>query len=188
MRHGCQHHKQQRGAAPFTRPGAEKHYPPDLRVEPAHMHLDLFVNVNGATLEGRNTITVRGNGGTGDELRLHAVGFEHIDVIEAELVPDWDIPPSTVHTQDPEDDGADEQRPPKRRPPSDLSWRYDGDELVVRWPTPLADGEERRIAIDYTVVEPASGLFFSKPTDLFPDAAWFAATDNETERARHWLP
>lgn len=184
MRHGCQHHKHHHGAAPFTRPGAEKHYPPDLRVEPVHMHLDLFVNVNGATLEGRNTLTLRGRGGTGDALELHAVGFDHIEVIEAELVPEWDTPPSVPRIEPP----SDEDAPPKVRPASSLRWRYDGETLHVRFAEPLADGEERRIAIDYRVVKPASGLFFSKPTDTQPDAAWYAATDNETERARHWMP
>src|SRR5690606_17858216 len=46
----------------------------------------------------------------------------------------------------------------------------------------------RRLAIRYRCERPASGLFFSSPHSVDPEAAYFAATDHETERARHWLP
>ncbi len=69
-----------------------------------------------------------------------------------------------------------------------LSYHYDGETLSVVWEEPFASGEDRKLALSYRVVKPASGLFFSKPTDAYPDAPWFAATDHETERARHWLP
>jgi aminopeptidase N len=69
-----------------------------------------------------------------------------------------------------------------------LESRYDGRRIRLRWSEPFAAGEERRIAVRYRVARPTSGLFFSKPTDAYPDQPWFAATDHETERARHWLP
>src|SRR5690606_37766856 len=40
----------------------------------------------------------------------------------------------------------------------------------------------------YGVIHPVTGLFFSKPDGAYPNAGTWAATDHETERARHWLP
>lgn len=71
---------------------------------------------------------------------------------------------------------------------SELSWRYDGEKLNVQWPNPFEKGEERRVKITYRVVKPVDGLYFSVPDDEYPDRTLYAATDNETERARHWLP
>lgn len=182
MRHGCQHHKNAHGAAPFTRPGAEKHYPPDLRVEPVHMHLDLFLDLHGQTLRGRNTLRVRGNGGTGDTLELNAVGFDAVRVRPIEALPSDDVPPSAIDRRE------CIEGPPSVDDAPVLQWRYDGDRVHITWPTPLADGEEREVVVDYRVTRPNAGLYFSRPTDADPTAPWYAATDNETERARHWMP
>lgn len=65
---------------------------------------------------------------------------------------------------------------------------YDGAKLVVTWDAPFAQGEQRHVAIRYQVVAPVAGLYFSYPTDDVEDRPLWAATDHETERARHWLP
>ena len=70
----------------------------------------------------------------------------------------------------------------------DLTWRYDGRKLAVQWGTPFTPTEERRVEISYTVISPIDGLYFSQPNENYPDQAWYAATDHETERARYWLP
>lgn len=69
-----------------------------------------------------------------------------------------------------------------------LRWSYDGEVIAVAWTEPFAAGESRAVAVRYRVVEPASGLLFSGPSEISPAAPWLAATDNETERARHWFP
>ena len=69
-----------------------------------------------------------------------------------------------------------------------LVHRYDGRELSITWEEAFETGEERRVAIRYRIVEPRTGLFFSRPLAAYPDRAFYAATDHETERARHWLP
>ena len=71
---------------------------------------------------------------------------------------------------------------------NDLSYQYDGRKLSVRWDEPFTSNEERRVEVAYRVVKPVDGLFFSKPDEAYPDQTWYAATDHETERARHWLP
>ena len=70
----------------------------------------------------------------------------------------------------------------------ELHWDYDGNKLNIIWSDPFRAGEERQIAITYRVVEPVDGLFFSQANESYPDQTWYAATDHETERARHWLP
>lgn len=71
---------------------------------------------------------------------------------------------------------------------AEVSHRYDGQQIVIRWAKPFALGESRAVAIRYRVNQPTSGLYFSKPDDAYPDAGYWAATDHETERARHWYP
>lgn len=70
----------------------------------------------------------------------------------------------------------------------ELHWSYDGKLLKLRWADGFDAGEERRLAVQYRVEKPVTGLFFSKPSKEYPDAGTWAATDHETERARHWLP
>jgi aminopeptidase N len=65
---------------------------------------------------------------------------------------------------------------------------YDGRAIRVTWDQPWKAGERRSLVVAYRVHDPVSGVLFSAPTAESPDAPTFAATDNETERARHWLP
>ncbi len=69
-----------------------------------------------------------------------------------------------------------------------LDWSYDGEEITINWSDSFKSNEERRIAVTYKVVKPVDGLYFSSPNEAYPEQAWYAATDHETERARHWLP
>ena len=69
-----------------------------------------------------------------------------------------------------------------------LTWRYDGQKLTIQWDTPFTPNERRRVEITYTIIKPVDGLYFSQPNEAYPDQAWYAATDHETERARYWLP
>ena len=70
----------------------------------------------------------------------------------------------------------------------EVMWRNDGKQITIRWAESFAAQEERQVAVHYAVVEPSSGLYFSQPSDTYPDMPWYAVTDHETERARHWLP
>jgi aminopeptidase N len=69
-----------------------------------------------------------------------------------------------------------------------LAWHYDGRTLELQWTAPFSVGEQRRVQVAYCVTEPVAGLYFSKPNEAYPDQSWYAASDHETERARHWLP
>jgi len=139
----------------FILPGAEKHYPPDLELEPIHLDIDLHVDLEAEACEGTVTTTVEARRDGPTELRLHGVAFENVAVSD----PDGNA----------------------------LTWRYDGQEIAIAWESPVSHHDRRRVAVSYRVEKPTSGLYFSKPDDAYPDAPRWAATDHETERARHWL-
>ena len=153
---GCRHAETSRG---FASAEAPRHYPPDLSIEPVHLHIDLHVQIDRERAEGRVTHTLRVNTPGARKLRLHAVDLQIAAVTDT-----------------------------SQARPLEVSWRHDGERLVVTWPEGLEAGSERALAIDYSVERPTSGLYFSSPSAAYPERARWACTDHETERARHWLP
>ncbi len=145
-----------RAAEGFTLPGAERHYPPDLGLDPIHLDIDLVLDLEAGSAAGTATTVVVARRAFEEKLVLHAVALEDVQV------------------RDPDGHA--------------LSYDYDGYELAVSWKQPFTRGERRRVAVSYRVVRPTAGLYFSSPSAETPDAPWYAATDHETERARHWLP
>lgn len=69
-----------------------------------------------------------------------------------------------------------------------LHARYTGTHLHIRFLRPVLRSESATVTVRYRVHHPIAGLYFSRPTEADPDRGWFAATDNETERARYWMP
>jgi len=153
--HVCACHRRSAGGE-FTIPGAIAHYPPDLSLEPAHLEIDLRLDLERQTAGGTVTTTVEARREGPRSLELHAVDFQSVRVADADGKP--------------------------------LSFRYDGRTIHATWEQPFAAGERRRLAVTYEVEKPVTGLFFSKPSKEYPKQVWYAATDHETERARHWLP
>ncbi|MFK8004406.1 MAG: M1 family aminopeptidase [Polyangiales bacterium] len=138
----------------FTTPASTAHHPPDLRLEPVHLRLDLDLRIDAQELVGTATHTVRCNDAGARTLTLNALEFAEVDV---------------------QGEGVE--------------FDYDGALLRIHWHHPFDKGEEREVSVRYRVVEPRTGLNFSSPAaydDI--DQARFAVTDNETERARYWLP
>jgi aminopeptidase N len=140
---------------PFALPGAERHYAPDLELEPVHLELVMRLDIEGESATATVTHAVEARRASSPTLTLHAVGFVDVGVRDR-------------------DDRA-------------IDWRYDGKQIIVRWSDAFASGERRHVVVDYRVVRPVTGLTFSRPSEAEPDAPFFAATDSETERARHWL-
>lgn len=64
----------------------------------------------------------------------------------------------------------------------------DGTRVRLAWRSGLALGESRTVTLAWRAVVPVAGLYFSSPDDVEPDRPTFVATDNETERARYWMP
>lgn len=69
-----------------------------------------------------------------------------------------------------------------------ISYVYDGKKIAITWEDSFEKNEMRDIAISYRVREPIAGLYFSSPKYAYQSSGIWAATDHETERARHWLP
>lgn len=63
-----------------------------------------------------------------------------------------------------------------------LTWRYDGDAVHVTWATPRGRDQRCRVRVRYHTRDPLTGMIFRGQGE-----GRFAATDHETERARHWL-
>ena len=80
-------------------------------------------------------------------------------------------------------DGVDMELESVESPNRELSWDYDGRQLVVAFKEGLGRGESCQLRIKYRVTEPVAGLYFW-PAE---GSAKLAFTDNETERARYWL-
>ncbi len=69
-----------------------------------------------------------------------------------------------------------------------LDFHYTGEKLQLVWAEPFARGDERRVKIAYHLDHPLTGLSFTGPDEAYPDRPSLVVSDNETERARFWLP
>lgn len=67
-----------------------------------------------------------------------------------------------------------------------LDYTYLDGRLTVRFPRPVTDHAEMKIA--YRVRHPARGLYFRGPDAVEPDATWQVWSQGESEEARHWIP
>eukprot|EP01080_Neovahlkampfia_damariscottae_P007656 gene7656-11976_t len=63
-------------------------------------------------------------------------------------------------------------------------FRYDGNFITIWWNEEWKVNEERKIKIEYDIIEPTSGIEFSENS---PFNYEYAITDHEPERARYWL-
>ena len=69
-----------------------------------------------------------------------------------------------------------------------LHSRYDGDHIHILFEEALEVGEEASVTVHWRVESPRVGLVFSGNTAALGESPCMVATDNETERARYWLP
>jgi aminopeptidase N len=74
-----------RGGAPsgpgFALPGAEDHYSPDLRLEPVHLDLTLFVDVLAQSLDVTERLRVRARTAGVQSIRLDGIDLAELDVL-----------------------------------------------------------------------------------------------------------
>ncbi|MHA1921097.1 MAG: hypothetical protein ACTSWX_15215, partial [Promethearchaeota archaeon] len=67
-------------------------------------------------------------------------------------------------------------------------WDYDGKKINLYWEKTFNKGEKRDVTIEYRINDPISGMYFSYPDEKYPNRSKFVVTDNESIRARYWLP
>lgn len=65
----------------------------------------------------------------------------------------------------------------------DLNFSYDGHLIHIRLSKAVEKGKTTTITVNYVVVDPIDGLFYSGPFE-----GQYVVSDHETERARYWLP
>ncbi|MHA2028190.1 MAG: M1 family aminopeptidase [Candidatus Kariarchaeaceae archaeon] len=65
-----------------------------------------------------------------------------------------------------------------------VNWEYDEKFISVTFNENVPKGTKVDLKIDYKVVEPSAGLYFSH----FDEEIKWCGSDHETERARHWFP
>jgi hypothetical protein len=61
-------------------------------------------------------------------------------------------------------------------------FRYDGHHIFLEWATPFTINEERKVTIDYKVIDPIAGLYFQKPDAIYGIESQYCITDHETEK------
>lgn len=67
-------------------------------------------------------------------------------------------------------------------PTDGVQCRYDGRVITCQFDDDFQSDEERAFTLNYRVAQPQTGLYFATV-----NGSVLAATDNESERARHWL-
>ena len=75
----CAAHKLGAGDS-FTLPGAERHYPPDLELEPLHLEVRLALDLEAVSAGGAVTLTLRARRDGAQQLRLDAVALQDLSV------------------------------------------------------------------------------------------------------------
>ncbi|MHA1610798.1 MAG: M1 family metallopeptidase [Promethearchaeota archaeon] len=68
------------------------------------------------------------------------------------------------------------------------SWHYNGTKLTCVWSEPIPLGETCKTKVLYSADHPISGLYFSYPDEEYPQRPKYVVSDNESIRARYWLP
>jgi aminopeptidase N len=71
---------------------------------------------------------------------------------------------------------------------NEINWDYNGRKLKIFWSQPFKQGEKREITVFYYVVEPVGGMYFYVPDQEYPRRPELVFIDNETQKARYWLP
>lgn len=69
-----------------------------------------------------------------------------------------------------------------------LDFENTGQELHITFPESRKRGQLTRIAIEYQVREPSTGLHFFQPTEQEPHLPWMVWSQGEPVSNRHWFP
>lgn len=65
---------------------------------------------------------------------------------------------------------------------SGASFSYDGRRIQLKWDTPFAKNEQRKVTIDYIISHPTAGLYFQNEDSIMGAQPCWLITDHETEK------
>ncbi len=71
---------------------------------------------------------------------------------------------------------------------AELEWNYNGKILKIFWKEPFKQDEKREVTVFYSVTEPVGGMYFYVPDKHYPERPELVFIDNETQKARYWMP
>jgi aminopeptidase N len=72
--------------------------------------------------------------------------------------------------------------------PVQVSYRHDGQHLMIDFPERWAENEKGHLVVDYRVREPKDGLYFFGPTKAEPEVPWMLWSQGEPVANRYWIP
>lgn len=65
---------------------------------------------------------------------------------------------------------------------SGASFSYDGHRIQLKWDTPFAKKEQRKVTIEYIISHPTAGLYFQNEDSIMGAQPCWLITDHETEK------
>lgn len=138
-----------------------RNYPPDREVDFEHMKLELDIpEMNEPRMDVTQTLTLSPIAEDLSVLELDAMQF-HIRSAQF-------IGPARI-----------------RR---DTSFSHDGEDLAIRFEPPIRRGERAMVQIQYTVEDPADGLFWTTESDAWPERPPQIHTQGQPETNQYWFP
>jgi aminopeptidase N len=69
-----------------------------------------------------------------------------------------------------------------------LAFENTGEELIIRWGSPLTVGQKEQVTIEYKVRDPKAGLYFFGPSEKEPKVPLMVWSQGEPISNRHWFP
>jgi len=147
----------------FELPGARPHYNPDRPGQVEHIALDLQLDIPNKVCEGTCTIRLKPVRDGIETLAIDAVDMAIAAVTIAQT-------------------GKGKGKPVEQQ------YDYDGNVLTLRLAKPTTAGKAIEIAIAYRLDHPQRGLYFTGPTEHYPDKPIQVWTQGEDEDSRYWFP
>ncbi|KAG0168668.1 hypothetical protein DFQ28_000363 [Apophysomyces sp. BC1034] len=145
----------------FFSVNATNHYAPHTVIEPVHIDIRLgFHDLDRKIAESKVTLTFKHSG------RAHVRSKEERSTI-------------TLNAEEFEDVAVFGEG---------VTHTYDGHHIKLFWDTPFEVDAKRDVVIEYMLDDPVAGLYFQKEDSIPGVTTHWAITDNEPEKARHWLP
>ncbi len=138
-----------------------RNYPPDRVVDFEHMRLELDIpDMNTARLSAKQTLTFAPIARELDVLELDAMQMtiEHAAFVG----------PSKINR--------------------DTTFSHDGKRLAIRFNPPIKQGEHAEILIEYTLEDPADGLFWTPENNAWPGRPAQIHSQGQPETNRYWFP
>ena len=147
---------------------SQQPYEPEHNYDVEHIKIEVKLNFQKKTLEGKVTTSIRS---TVDKLDSF-----HVDAawMKIKSVKEWVI----YHTDNPDLAVQFE----------DIKYRYNNNKITVIPSQPIKKNFPYEYQVEYYVKDPERGMYFISPDSLFPDKPYQVWTQGEDEDNHWWFP